>query len=176
MPNAPVAMIDTGAVSENLNLVRQKAPRSKVMAVVKANAYGHGYDLLERGLESADGFGVARVEEAVALRQMGVNKPITVLEGFLDTEELSAILHYDLSTVFHSMYQFEKIDSLIDYPPVKAWIKVDTGMNRLGLNPDEFRNVMKHPGEKIDIAGIIFHFAKSAVPVDDIHLCQFSVF
>lgn len=176
MPNTPVAMIDTQAVSENLNLVRQKAPDSMIMAVVKANAYGHGYELLDRGMDDADAFGVARVEEALELRQMGVDKPITVLEGFLDTEELGALLHYDLSAVFHSMYQFEKIKSLIDYPPIKAWIKVDTGMNRLGLNEREFREVMSNPGDRLRIEGIMTHFAKADEPDDDMNLRQLEAF
>ncbi|MEX2488370.1 MAG: alanine racemase [Pseudomonadales bacterium] len=161
MPNVPTAIIDVDALRHNIEIVRTRAPDSRIMAVIKANAYGHGYEILENGMSDADAFGVARVEEAIELRQMGIRKPITVLEGFSDSEELGALSHYNLETVFHCRYQFDRIASLVDYPAVKGWIKIDTGMNRLGLNREEFEEVMSRGHERLDLVGIMSHFARA---------------
>lgn len=172
MPNAPTAVIDTDAVRHNMELVRASAPNTRIMAVIKANAYGHGYEVLEKGMEQADGFGVARVDEAVELRRLGIEKPVTVLEGITDLEELGALSHYNLEAVFHSEHQFDTIQSLVDYPPIKAWIKVDTGMNRLGLTAEEFRKVMAARDPRVDIVGIMSHFARADEPDHEMNRLQ----
>jgi len=176
MPNAPTAVIDVDAVRHNLEIVRARAPDSRIMAVVKANAYGHGYGLLEDGMPDADAFAVARVEEAIELRQMGIRKPVTVLEGFSGSEELATLSHYGLEAVFHCKYQFDKIGSLVDYPAVKGWIKLDTGMNRLGLNADEFAEVMGHGHDRLNLVGFMSHFARADEPEDEMNRRQMTRF
>lgn len=176
MPNAPTAVIDTDAVSQNMELVRRNAPNSRIMAVIKANAYGHGYEVLEQGMNRADAFGVARVDEAVELRQLGIDKPVIVLEGITDLEELGALSHYDLEAVFHSEYQFDRIRSLVDYPAVRAWIKVDTGMNRLGLSDEAFKRVMSAGNQGLNIVGIMTHFARADEPDHEMNRLQITRF
>src|SRR5271163_1849632 len=84
------ATVDTGALKHNLQSVREWAPHSRVMAVIKANAYGHGLVAVARALDSADSFAVARVDEGITLRNAGIDKPTVLLEGVFDREQLNA--------------------------------------------------------------------------------------
>ena len=107
------------------------------MPVIKANAYGHGMLAVAEQLSDADMFAVAMPEEAFALREAGCDKPILVLHGFSDTAELEKISLLNISTVVH---QQDQLQSLLqhDIPnPIDCWIKVDTGMNRLGIAAEE---------------------------------------
>jgi alanine racemase len=133
----PVAEIDLSALRHNLERVRAAAPGSRTLAVVKANAYGHGLERAARALSAADGFAVARMSEGVRLRQAGVAQPIVVLEGFLDQEELEAVAAFDLEPVLNSPFQ---IDLLAHFHPIRklrCWLKVDSGMHRLGFPVEE---------------------------------------
>ena len=126
------ATIDTSALRHNLSLVRARAQGSRVMAVVKANAYGHGLVPVARALAEADAFAVARVEEGVALRRAGIAQPIVVLEGVFDADQRDAAAEFRFDLVVHSA---EQIDLLRGAAPAsfKVWLKIDTGMNRLGF-------------------------------------------
>jgi alanine racemase len=131
--------IDTGALRHNLQVIRRYAPKSRVMAVIKANAYGHGLVAVARALDAADAFAVARISEAVALREAGVKTPILLLEGVFDSEQLAAAAAGDFELVIHTQ---EQIDLLLAAPPnarFKVWLKLDSGMNRLGFKAAEFR-------------------------------------
>src|ERR1700678_4062321 len=88
--------IDIGALRNNLEVLRRLAPKSRVMAVVKANAYGHGLVAVARALGSADALAVARLGEALTLREAGIKSPIVLLEGVLDREQLEAAAAADL--------------------------------------------------------------------------------
>lgn len=135
------ARIDLEALRHNLQQVRTAAPRSKVMAIVKANGYGHGLAEVARALEHADGFGVARLEEALALREAGIHKPVVLLEGFLDVRELEAAEHARLELVLHSDYQLELLEAARPGHPLRVWVKLDTGMHRLGFAPERFGEI-----------------------------------
>lgn len=137
MPNAR-AVLDMAAIGHNLAQVRARAPRSKVMAVIKANAYGHGLIRFAHALQDVDAFAVARVEEGVTLREAGIRRRVTVLQGFTRREELELHARYDLEPVIHSVLQTELLESAVLEKPVSAWVKLDTGMHRLGLNEEEF--------------------------------------
>jgi alanine racemase len=131
--------IDTGALRHNLQVIRRFAPKSRVMAVIKANAYGHGLVAVARALDAADAFAVARISEAHALREAGVKTPILLLEGVFDREQLGAAAAGDFELVIHTK---EQVDLLLAAPPnvrFKVWLKLDSGMNRLGFKGEEFR-------------------------------------
>lgn len=135
---APSVTIDAAALRDNLAAVRRFAPDSRVMAAVKANAYGHGLVPVARALAAADAFGVARVEEAITLRVARIAHPILVLAGVSAAEQLAAAAQHDLQIVVHS---FDQIAMLEQYPGAHrfaVWLKVDTGMNRLGFRLEEF--------------------------------------
>lgn len=137
MTRAPRAVVDTGALRFNLAEVRRRAPQARVMAVIKANAYGHGLVGAARALADADAFAVARIEEAVALREAGLGQRIVLLEGAFDPGQLPLAASLGLDIVIHSREQLEMLEATPLPHPVETWLKVDTGMNRLGFRPEE---------------------------------------
>lgn len=133
-----IATIDTAALRHNLAAVRRRAPASRVMAVIKANAYGHGLVAVARALDDADAFAVARVEEGLLLRAAGISKPIVLLEGVFDREQLAAAITADFEMVVHLPEQIALLRSLGAQARLSVWLKLDTGMNRLGLKGAAF--------------------------------------
>jgi alanine racemase len=135
MTRATQAIIDLHALRENYALAKSKAPSSKAYAVIKANAYGHGLLPCAQALtDTADGFAVACVDEAVELRQGGILLPILVLEGAMDLTESQVAADLDLELVVHKEDQLHWLAS-IKGASLKVWLKVDSGMHRLGLSP-----------------------------------------
>ena len=132
------AQINLAALLHNFNQIKKIAPDSQVLAVLKANAYGHGLVKIAEQLKDADAFGVARIEEALALRTGGIVKPIVLLEGILDANDLPILVANNIETVVHIEQQVALIEQAQLSAPIKVWLKVDTGMHRLGLMPDEF--------------------------------------
>ena len=137
------ARVDTQALRHNLGVIRQTAPQARVMAVIKANAYGHGLVQSAIALSAADAFAVARVEEAVELRAAGIGHPIVLLEGLLSAAQqtLAATLRLDL--VVHDRTQIAMLEAAPPTQPLTAWIKVNTGMNRLGFAVAELPEVWR---------------------------------
>jgi len=142
MQPAAHAVLDIAAIPHNLQRVRRHAPGAKIMAVIKANAYGHGLVRFARALSEGgvDAFAVARVDEGLVLRQAGVDQRIAVLQGFICPEELDLHVRFDLEPVIHSVLQVELLERATLDRPVSAWLKLDTGMHRLGLSPEEFED------------------------------------
>ncbi len=146
------AVINLSALKHNLAQIKALAPTSKVLAVLKANAYGHGLERIAQALFSeqsdgtkngessvkADAIAVARIDEALALRSSGITQPIVLLEGFFDNEDLSIIAAHNLQTVVHNQQQLDAILVAKLTLPLKVWLKIDTGMHRLGINPEQF--------------------------------------
>ncbi len=133
------ALIDLEALRGNYRLARQLGG-GKALAVIKADAYGHGAVACARALEAeADGFGVACIEEALELRQAGIRKPVLLLEGFFDAAELPLIVEHDLWTAAASPWQVEALAAFGTSATLQVWLKLDSGMHRLGLSVDEFR-------------------------------------
>ena len=131
--------IDTGALKHNLEVIRRLAPNSRVMAVIKANAYGHGLITAARALDSADAFAVARIGEGLALREAGIRTRIVLLEGVFDREQLDAAATADLEVVVHSPEQVQLLRVAPAGVRVSVWLKLDSGMNRLGFKGDAFQ-------------------------------------
>ena len=136
------AIIDLSACRHNLLQARQAAPDSKCIAIIKANGYGHGIVNIGHALKDADAFGVATVNEAVQLREAGISKPIVLLEGFSSEDELNLIRGYQLQCVIHDESQVKILESS-KASGLEAWIKIDTGMHRLGFEPQTLNSVVK---------------------------------
>lgn len=132
------AIVHPAALVNNLLVARQAAPTAKIMSVVKANGYGHGLLRVARALEESDGFAVLSVEDAVCLREAGFTQPILLLEGVFQPGELSIVSELGLSIVVHNVEQIEMLKR--GWSPVKlnVFLKLNTGMNRLGFAPDAF--------------------------------------
>jgi len=137
--------INLSALKKNLSQVKAFAPKSKILAIIKANGYGHGIARVAQELSSADGFGVASIDEGIKLRQNGFLHPILLLEGVFSERELELVFHHRLEMVVHSFYQLEYIESFIPnlkHTQFTIWIKIDTGMNRLGFSPDDMAELI----------------------------------
>ncbi len=130
------ARIDLQALRHNFSRVRQAAPDSRIIAIIKANAYGHGTVEIARSLPGAEAFGVACMEEAIALREAGFDRRIVLLEGPFDADDIGLINAYRLDMVVHHSSQLDLLEQGHLIRPVDVWLKVDTGMNRLGFMPD----------------------------------------
>ena len=132
------AVIDTHALRHNLKVVRERASGARVMAIVKANAYGHGLVPTALALADADAFGVARLEEGMALRAAGITRPIVLLEGVFAPEHLLEAARHGFDLVVHDRLQIELLEQSTSPQRFLLWVKIDTGMNRLGFRPSEF--------------------------------------
>jgi alanine racemase len=128
-----LATIHADALRHNLALAKGHAPQSKIMAVIKANGYGHGLLRVAEGLRAADGFAVLGVDEAIALREAGYTQTLLLLEGLFTPDEVAAASRHRLSVVVHSEEQLVMLERAGDMPPVDVFLKVNTGMNRLGV-------------------------------------------
>lgn len=132
------AIVDTAALRANLARVRSVAPRSRVLAIIKANGYGHGILHVARALAGADGFGVARLEEGIALRGAGFAQRIVLLEGVFDATQLARAAGHDFDLVVHSPEQVALLEHWQGAHAFRVWVKVDSGMHRLGFRPEDF--------------------------------------
>ncbi len=134
-------VISLSALRHNFNHIRTLAPDSKIMAIVKADAYGHGIARIAKSLEHADAFGVACLEEARELRQANIKQRINLLEGPYAGEELSEISELGLDIVVHDISQVEMLEQAQLNKPIDVWLKIDTGMHRLGFLPESVNQV-----------------------------------
>ncbi len=157
-------VIDLEAIRSNLQTVKRYAPDQKIMVIIKADAYGHGLERVANQLNDADAFGVACLEEAVRLREAGFTKNIILLEGFFSEEELNQLSDLNLQTVIHQLKQLEMIENLSGDKAINVWLKIDTGMHRLGFDPDQVQQVYsrlsKASGAKDEIR-LMTHFASA---------------
>ena len=146
----PTATLESDALRHNLAAVRQLAPRSRVLAVIKANAYGHGIVGVAQALTTADAFGVARIGEGLTLRAAGITKPVVLLEGVFSAAELqqAAASHFEL--VVHSLEQVAQLEQSSGHR-FDVWLKLNTGMNRLGVTPDEFQEARR----RLEVCGSV---------------------
>ncbi len=127
--------INLSALRHNLSRVRTLAPHSRIMAIIKADGYGHGIERVARALDEADAFGVACLEEATAVRNAGVGKPVVLLEGPYSGEELLRIKSMGIEIVVHDPVQIDMLERCDIQGTLRVWLKIDTGMHRLGINP-----------------------------------------
>ena len=157
------ALIDLQALRHNYQLARE-VTGAKALAVIKADAYGHGAVRCAQALEAdADGFAVACIEEALELRAAGIRAPILLLEGFFEADELPLIVEHDLWCVVHSLWQLDAIEQAALAKPIQVWLKLDTGMHRVGLHPSEYKNAYQRLQASGKVAKIVLmsHFARA---------------
>ncbi|MQT29253.1 alanine racemase [Pseudomonas helleri] len=157
------ALIDLQALRHNYQLARE-VTGAKALAVIKADAYGHGAVRCAQALEAeADGFAVACIEEALELRAAGIRVPILLLEGFFETDELPLIVEHDLWCVVHSLWQLDAIEQATLAKPIQVWLKLDTGMHRVGLHPSEYKSAYQRLQASGKVAKIVLmsHFARA---------------
>ncbi|MBW9432125.1 catabolic alanine racemase DadX [Atlantibacter hermannii] len=161
-----VARLDLQALRQNLQVVRAAAPHSRVWSVVKANAYGHGLDRVWSSLSTTDGFAMLNIEEAILLRERGWKGPILMLEGFFHADELALFDQYRLTTSLHSNWQVKVLANAKLNAPIDVYLKINSGMNRLGFAPDRVQSVwqqlrgLKNVGQLTLMA----HFADAEQP------------
>jgi alanine racemase len=155
------ATIDLGALRHNLSVARSRAPRARVIAVVKANGYGHGLTRCARALGEADALALVELDAAVRLREVGYAKPIVLLEGFFEPRELAVLVEHRISAAVHNAEQLDMLRELPAGARLDVFLKVNTGMNRLGFQPAALGGALgrlrSHPG----VGGITLmtHFA-----------------
>ncbi|WMR32836.1 alanine racemase, partial [Metapseudomonas otitidis] len=157
------ALIDLEALRHNYRLARE-ASGARALAVVKADAYGHGAVRCARALEAeADGFAVACIEEALVLREAGVRAPILLLEGFFEADELPLIEQHDFWCVLHAPWQLEAVERATLTRPLTFWLKMDSGMHRVGFHPAEFRDAHQRLLASGKAAKVVLmsHFARA---------------
>ena len=163
MARPTTVCINTDALRHNLALVRSAARGANVMAVVKADGYGHGLERVANALADADAFGVAALSDAQRLRAAGLRQKIVLLSGFDEAGDIELLRRLSVDTVLHHESQLELLrqDS---GPPVSVWLKMDSGMHRLGFAPDQFQQVYEQlrdmPNVCDDIV-LMSHFASS---------------
>ncbi len=177
MPRQTQVTISPSAITHNLQRVRDWAPDSKIMAVVKADAYGHRLDLCTQALIDADLLAVATLEEARAIRRLGVDQDIVLLEGVAHASDLPVVEDLGLELTVHHRHQLEALERFGHSPARRVWIKVNTGMNRLGIRPDQacefYDRIKALPG--LEAIAWIAHFSSSESD-QDTTLKQMAVF
>ena len=164
-------IIDLAAIQANCRLAQTLAPHSKTVAVVKADAYGHGAVEVTKALEpQVDMFTVSCLEEALVLRENGLKKPILLLEGCFDVSEVKIALDNQCELVVHSHLQLEQLLNTRLETPLNIWLKIDTGMHRLGFLPQEVESIYAKLAGSSNVNKIVLmtHFAH-ADDVDGAH-------
>jgi alanine racemase len=161
MPRPIRAVVKASALRHNLQLAREAAGEAKIWAVMKANAYGHGLERAARALAGADGYAVLDFQEAVRLRLAGTTLPILMLEGFFKPLDVSLLFKYKLTPVIHNADQVELIKHMDLPAELDVYLKVNSGMNRLGFGVDDLRPIYNalrlHP--KVGKITLMTHFA-----------------
>lgn len=161
----PVADINLAALKHNLTIAKGYAPNSKVMSVIKANAYGHGDIEVAEALAASDAFAVARLSEAIRLREAGIDKAIVLLEGLHSKEEFEQAADYGLSPVFHQQQQIQWLSELTLANALPfCWLMVETGMHRLGFTTDKVDGALTQLKLTQNIQGdigLMSHFANA---------------
>lgn len=170
--------IDSEALQYNLNRVKQLAPHSQIVSMVKANAYGHGVQDCLAALNATDAFGVACLEEALEIRRLGYTQPITLIEGVFTEDEMEDVIQQKLECVVH---RHEQVEWLIQNKEaynalgLKVWVKLNSGMNRLGFKINEIIAVI-HQLKSLNFNCVLtMHFANADVdhPLNEQQIQQF---
>ena len=163
MPRPIHARIDLSALQHNLHVARRASSSARIMAVIKAAAYGHGLLRAAEALKTADGFALLDIRDAVQLREAGFRQTILLLEGFFTPDDLPLAAEYDLACVIHTPQQIAMLDAYPRRSSLQVWLKVNSGMNRLGFAPHDVPPVMEqlkaHPAVR-DIT-LMTHFSRA---------------
>ncbi|WP_286239443.1 alanine racemase [Neptuniibacter halophilus] len=179
MARAATATINLSAIRHNYELAKSMAPEQRALAIIKADAYGHGAVRVAEALSDiADGFGVACIEEAVELREAGVTLPILLLEGFFSADELEYISENQLWCTVHSWEQIEALQTASLKQPIKIWLKMDSGMHRVGIQPADYKDAYSRLSEMDQVSDIVMmsHFSSADEPEKPVTDTQIATF
>ncbi len=157
------ATIHTDALRHNLLTIRARAPGRRLMAMVKADGYGHGLETAALALRGADAFGVAAIEDAARIRAVGLTQPILVLSGFDNPADLDQLRALGADAIVHHAAQLDMLEQTGD-APIRVWLKVDSGMHRLGFAPDAVADAYARLRQARGVTGdivLMTHFASS---------------
>jgi alanine racemase len=163
MPRPILAQVNLAALRSNLARVRERAPGTQVMAVVKANAYGHGLMRVLPALDGADGLALVELDAAIALRAAHYARRILLLEGFFSPDELPEFAARRLATVVHHEQQVRMLETARLARPLEVFVKVNTGMNRLGIAPGAVAPLVERLShcESVAVLRLMMHFARA---------------
>jgi alanine racemase len=163
MPRPLYAQVNLAALRNNLAKVREKAPGTQVLAVVKANAYGHGLARVLPALEDADGLALVEPEAAYDLRERRYTRRILMIEGFFAGSDLPEFAQRRLATVVHDMEQVKMLEKAVLSRPLEVFVKVNVGMNRLGFRPGDVADVCRRLSSSPSVAALrlMMHFARA---------------
>ncbi|MDH5539511.1 MAG: alanine racemase, partial [Rhizobacter sp.] len=166
MPRPIRAHVHTDALTHNLARARRSAPEARVWAVVKANAYGHGIERVYAGLKGADGFALLDLDEAQRLRALGWRGPILLLEGCFEPRDLEACSRLNLWHTVHHEAQIDMLAAHKTHLPHQVFLKMNSGMNRLGFRPDAFASAWQRLSGLTQVDGITLmtHFSDADGP------------
>ncbi|WP_336797830.1 catabolic alanine racemase DadX [Erwinia aphidicola] len=158
-----VATINRAALRQNLAVARQAARNSCLWSVVKANAYGHGIERVWESLAETDGFALLDLEEAILLRDRGWRKPILLLEGFFHPSDIELLDRYRLTTSVHSNWQIKALAEAKLSAPLDIYLKMNSGMNRLGFQPEQVHNAWQKLRSLANVGEmtLMAHFAEA---------------
>lgn len=139
-----IAHISTKNLVSNFQLIKSLIPsQTRVLAMLKANAYGHGAVEIAQALPDADAIGMVSFDIAIKLRESGIQCPIVMMQGFVDLSEILTCVKYQLTPVIHSEYQIDLLRQTPVQSPLSYWLKLNTGMNRLGFDAEGFRRAYR---------------------------------
>ena len=163
MPRPISARIHLDAVRQNLQLVKRTAAASRVWAVIKANAYGHGIERIYPALADADGIALLDLDEAVRVRELGWTKPILLLEGIFEPEDVATADRHRLTVTVHCDEQLALLKAARPGERINVQLKMNSGMNRLGFRPGEFEDAWARASaiDAIGSIGLMSHFANA---------------
>lgn len=171
--------INTAAYAHNLKRIRDHVPDVNIMAVIKANAYGHGMELAASSLcDLVDEFAVTSIADVERLHQCGQFKPLTLLSAQFDASDLAYFAKHHIRPVVYDYEQLEALMSLTSETALNVWLKVDTGMGRLGFSVDELPNVRQRLEQSsgINSVSLMTHLANADAPYQTANAEQFSIF
>ena len=176
------ASIDLKALQHNFSVARSRAKADKIAAIIKANAYGHGLEQVAQALPTADLFGVTDVHEALALKSSGAEKPILILQGIMHKDDLLQVAEHNFQLVVHSASQLSMIDEILSQITVKTpltfWLKMDSGMGRLGIGAGGFTTAYNALQSRpyTDAVIMMTHLANSSIPDSPLNVQQLQTF
>ncbi len=161
MPRPILASIHPTAVQYNLERARRAAPDARIWAVVKANAYGHGIERVFEGLRSADGFALLDLAEGQRVRQLGWRGPILLLEGVFEPRDLELCSRLSLWHTVHCEQQIDWLAAHKTQAPHRVFLKMNSGMNRLGFTPERYRSAWARLNAlpQVDEISFMTHFS-----------------
>jgi alanine racemase len=166
MPRPILATIHTDALAHNVGAIRRRAPDARIWAVVKANAYGHGIERAFEGLRGADGFALLDLNEAQRLRDLGWRGPVMLLEGVFEQRDLELCSRLGLWHTVHSSYQIDMLAAHKTHVGHRVFLKMNSGMNRLGFTPDQYRAAWARLQAlpQVDEISLMTHFSDADGP------------